>query len=540
MSAPPRPWRSLEPDLFQFATTALHELHAALMLAFDQAAVLRPALNVDQVREELARVGWDEPLDGERLQQALGSLVGWGLLEATQDHSAQYGTPEEFERRNLQWSSTRKGEAAVAGALRALEVLSASVGLQSAVLDAIGDALGDLDALLGKPEPDAARVHIRLRELEGHLQALVESARRFNAHLQRLVRDDAGDEAVFVDVKRATIGYLQDYVDGVERPMHRVATRIGALERRGTTALFDTALAGANLAPVASGDPGPAWIAERVHRWDALGLWFAPADGAAPRIRDLLDVARTAIIELLRAMERRNDSRRRSTSLAGDFRRLADAFEACPGDAEAHRLFAAAFGLWPARHAHKPPADGTARAPHRSWLDAEPVSVEPALRTSGSLAERGRDPRVGDPAELRAARARRAAEALAARGAVQARLHTSGPGGGPGGGPERLSALAARVGFDEAAFDELLRLAGSALNAPRGTDGRHRALSADGRVEIVIGPELAGGSATFETARGTFSAPELEIALVVDGHAADGNAVDDRAAAGPARAAAHG
>src|SRR5438309_9653035 len=112
-----RLWRASDPDLFRFTTTDLRDLHVALMGAFEEAAVLAPALNFDQARAALAAAGWDEPLPDDLLSRALEALVGWGLLEATQDRAAHYATPEEFERRNLQWSLTQRGEAAVAGLL---------------------------------------------------------------------------------------------------------------------------------------------------------------------------------------------------------------------------------------------------------------------------------------------------------------------------------------------------------------------------------------------------------------------------------------
>ena len=344
-----RLWRGVDPDLFRFTTTDLRDVHVALMVAFEEAAVLAPALNADQVRSALAASGWDEPLADDVLSRALEALTGWGLLEATQDRAAHYATPEEFERKNLQWSLTLRGEAAVGGLLHALDSLRHAIGLQPAVLDAIGDGLGELADLLTAPrtgETDA-RIHIRLAEVEGHLTALVASVRQFNGHLQRLVREDAIDDDVFVDVKRRTVAYLEEYVDGVERPQRRLASGIERLAAAGVITLFDRALAGANLAPVAGGDPGPAWLAERARRFAALRSWFAPSDAMPPRIAGLLHLARTAIVELLRVLERRWDSRRRSASVAQDFRRLAEWFAASPGDAEAHRLFAAAFGLWP-------------------------------------------------------------------------------------------------------------------------------------------------------------------------------------------------
>ena len=510
-----RTWRRVDPDLFRFTVTDLRELHVAVMGAFEEAAVLAPALNLDQVRVALAVAGWDEAVDDHVLQRALASLVGWGLLEATQDHAAHYATPEEFERKNLQWSLTGRGEAAVGGLLHALDALHQAVGLQPAVLDAIGDGLGELAELVPTtPGGEAdARIHIRLAEIEGHLAALVMSVRQFNGHLQRLLREDATDDTVFIDVKRRTVSYLEEYVEGVERPQRRLATAIERLETAGIASMFDRALAGANLAPVAGGDPAPDWLAERARRWSALRAWFAPTDGAPPRVAGLLGIARTAIVELLRVLERRWDSRRRSASVAADFRRLAGWFAAVPGEAEAHRLFGAAFGLWSARHAHLIPADGEARAPTMSWMAALPVDVAPALRATGTLTNKGRVRPVADPGRVRAQHQRAQAEALTAHDGVRAALAT--------GGAVRLSAFG-HVPAD--AFAELLSLLSLGLDAPVGSDGARRALSVDGRVEVVLRDARDGQVATLHTDPGVLRGPDLLVSIFLAGEVEESEA----------------
>lgn len=503
-----RVWRGVDADLFRFATTDLRDLHLALMAAFEEAAVLAPALNLDATRSALAAVGWDEPLDDDALKRSLTSLVGWGLLEATQDHTAHYATPEEFERQNLQWSLTGRGEAAIGGVLHALESLRHAVGLQTAVLDAIADGLADLADLLVLPagqQTDAA-IHIKLAEVEGHLSGLVTSVRQFNGHLQRLLREDATDDAVFEDVKRRTVAYLDEYVEGVERPQRRLADVVLRLAGLGVSSLFDRALAGANLAPVAGGDPAPGWLAERYRRWEALRAWFAPVDGGSPRIADLLDTARSAIVELLRVLERRWDSRRRSASVAADFRRLAALFASAPGDAEAHRLFGAAFGLWPARHAHLPPVDGQARSPSTAWTAAEPVDVAPALRTTGSLTNRGSVRPVADPGLVRAARQRAQAELLSAHDTVRDALKT-----------DRAVRLSALGRLPVEVFAELLALLAVGLEAPLGSDLTRRAVSIDGRVEIVVRDPGDGINAAVRTDGGVFHGPDLMVSITLVG-----------------------
>ena len=501
-----RVWRGVDADLFRFATTDLRELHVALMAAFEEAAVLAPALNLDATRAALAAAGWDEPLDDDALQRSLASLVGWGLLEATQDHTAHYATPEEFERKNLQWSLTGRGEAAIGGVLHALESLRHAVGLQTAVLDAIADGLADLAGLVVRPAGRVtdADIHIKLAEVESHLSGLVTSVRQFNGHLQRLLREDATEDGVFEDVKRRTVAYLEEYVEGVERPQRRLAEVVVRLADLGLSSLVDRALAGANLVPVASGDPAPGWLAERNRRWEALRAWFAPADGGVPRIAGLLDIARSAIVELLRVLERRWDSRRRSASVASDFRRLAALFSSAPGDAEAHRLFGAAFGLWPARHAHLVPLDGEPRPASTSWAAADPVDVAPALRTTGSLTNRGRVRPVADPALVRATRQRSQAEMLVAHDAVRAALTTDGA--------VRLSAFG-RLPDDQ--FAELLALLAVGLEAPLGHDGTRRAVSIDGRVEVVVRDPGRGMKAAVHTGAGVLRGPDLVVSITL-------------------------
>jgi uncharacterized protein (TIGR02677 family) len=338
--------------------------------------------------------------------------------------------------------------------------------------------------------------------VEGHHAALLASVRQFNGHLQRLLREETADESVFADVKGKTVSYLKEYVDGVEGPQHRLASAIDRLAGAGVADLFDRALRGANLAPVAGGDPAPSWLEKRLQHWQALRAWFAPVDGATPRIEGLLDIARSAIIELLRVLERRWDNKRRSASVANDFRRLAGWFAGAPGDAEAQQLFGAAFGLWPARHAHLLPLDGEQRAPWLGWAEADPVDVAPALRTSGSLAVRGRPRRVDDPRQTRALRQRLQAESLAELDGIRLSLTTAG----------RVP-LSSFAGLSVRVFGELLDLLATGLEAAKGEDGTRRALSIDGSFEVILWPPIGNELTSLQTDDGTFGCPDFGVSI---------------------------
>lgn len=501
-----RPWRDVDADLFRFTTTDLADLHVALMSAFERAAVLAPTLNLAGVRTALTEVRWDEPTADERLLQALGSLVEWRLLDVTQDHGAHYATPEEFERKNLQWSLTLRGDAAATGVQAAIDALRHVAGLQPAVLDRIGDDLAELTALLDRPADDAADidVHFRLMAIEGHLAGLVVNVRQFNRALQQLVGPGADrDDDAFADVKRRTVSYLEEFVDGVERPRRRIQLGVESLRSR-TGALFDRAVRGARLPPAADADPAVAWIAERERRWEALEAWFAPADAARARVAGLLDLARTAINQLLRVLERRHADRRRSASLGDDFRALAARFADAPTEHDAHRLYGAAFGMWSARHAHLTSEDSAARLPHDPWSATEPVAVAPSLRATGTVTNRGRPRPVPDPAGHRAARLLAETARLAEHNRVLAALATDGT--------VRLSTL---DHLPDAEFRELFALLGLALDAAPSSDGRRRAQSVDGRVEVVLGDAV--GTTKLTTDTGTMIAPDFAVEISVVG-----------------------
>jgi uncharacterized protein (TIGR02677 family) len=382
--------------------------------------------------------------------------------------------------------------------------LARSVSLQPAIIDAIADGLTDLCDLLASAPVDAPRVATRVAEIESHLLSLVTNVRQFNTQLQRLLRDDGTSNEVFEDVKQRTVTYLQEYINGVDRPARRVAIGIERVTNIGSSTAFDAALTGANLAPVAGANPSVEWLAERAKRWAALCAWFAPTDTAEPLIRSLLGVARQAILQLLRVLERRWETRRRSASVADDFRALARWFNAAVDDDEAHRLFVVAFGLWSARHAHLRAEDAEDVASTMSWMEASPVVIAPTLRTAGPQTNRGRLYPVRDAAMIRASRQREQAELLAAEDDIRASLETRLP--------IRLSTFAI---LDPQAFAELLALLSEALSAPLVSDRSRRSLSADGCVELVLTDVGDGRLARIRTKDGTLTSPDFIVHITL-------------------------
>ncbi|MFD8120126.1 TIGR02677 family protein [Streptomyces albidoflavus] len=499
--------RRVPPEMFRFTTGEKADLNGAVLEAFGVAGErLETALGLDGVREQLRAVGWVADLADEELHDALKRLVGWGLLDVVHNHAEHYRTAEEYERRNLHYSLTRRGEAALAGVRHALEVLASTGALQTAVLEAITDRLDELTVLSGEPATADRRVFSTLRELEGHLEALVENTKAFNGQLQRLLRAEGADLDVFREVKAATVTYLQEFLVNLDRRGEAVAEAVGRVEERGIAVLRERALRGAELPPVPGENPAAGWLESRRARWAGLRAWFLPDDGTHPRIEQLHDVARRAIVSLLQVLERINESRRRSSSAVQDFRELARWFAAASGEDDLHRLWSAAFGLGPARHAHLAHPDPELIPSSRSWSEAPPVEVSALLRTSGRTERFTRTGKVRDVKAVRAARAERARAQRAELARAWQVLELDGP--------VRLSSFGI---LEPAVFDRLLDLLGQALATAPDPNGLRRATSGDGRVEIVLAPPPDTRTAVLHTEKGTLAGPDYIVHVVAAG-----------------------
>jgi uncharacterized protein (TIGR02677 family) len=215
---------------------------------------------------------------------------------------------------------------------------------------------------------------------------------------------------------------------------------------------------------------------------------------------------------LLAAVATLNERRSGRSDRSADFRVLARWFADASGDAEAHRLWRAAFGLNPARHlsleseAAMLPAHLPASTP---WADAPAVAIHPRLREQGELTPRGPPPHVRDRGAERATLASYIAEERAQVDAARARLAT--------GRPTRLSALDV---LEPQAFRLFLTLLGEALVAQQRPGDAVECHSADGLMRIRLEPLAEHTVAHIATALGVFSGRDHILTITPVGEGA--------------------
>jgi uncharacterized protein (TIGR02677 family) len=448
-------------DLFRFTTTERADLHTAVLRAFGVANEhLETSLTLDDVQQRLRDVGWAEQVTDDELTGSLNALRQWGLIDSTQHR----------------FGLTKHGEAAYAGIRHALETLTSSGSLQTAVLDAIADRLDELK------EP-TQRAFAALMELEGHVEALQTNTARFNADLQRLLKEEH-DLATFQDVKRTTITYLRDFMADLDARRHRIREAISNVP----ATILEQAKEGAGLYQ------DDDWLQTRTERWQNLKAWFHDTPSKAD---ELQDVARQAIVQLLRVLDRISE-RKRPTNTAADFRALARWFAKAQTEDEAHELFNAAFGLWSARHAHLAHADGELIPSGEPWHNTPPVKLSPHLRTTGKQEHIGSTGKIRNVDEVRRNRREQAEKERAELEHAWRQIQTDGP--------IRISTL---TNLDHDTFHRLIDLVGRALGSDPDSTGTRAAGTSDGRMQINL--RNARGWATITTQKGTLSGPDYVI-----------------------------
>lgn len=499
---------SREPRPFAHVDVQLAPLYRRVMRTF-VANKQRFVVHVrpEDVAEALRYDGGSQ-VTQDTVDDALGKLTEWGNLRDDPDTS-RVTTVEDFYRTRYLYQLSREGEAAE----RALETYEAEIGrrgeLQTVALEDIRVRLRALDELGAEPDPAVA--HNLLLELSNRLDSLAANAGAFMSSLQRTIDLQDVDEDAFLAYKDRLITYLERFVSALTVHAHDIAGSLRALseDRVDTLLRVATERELADAAPDAAADdaasPFEARLALWRNRWSGLWSWFV-GDRAHPSQAALLrQRARKAIPDLLAAISALQERRAGRSDRSADFRELARWFAEASDDADAHRLWRAAFGLTSARHLG---ADANAGQPDvpasTSWLDAPPTAISARLRATGHYQRRGAPSRVRDRSSEREHLARQVVAERAQLEAAKERLAT--------GEPMRLSDVES---LDRNEFALFLRLLGEALAAgPTGPGGRVRTRTGDGSLEVTLTPVPGVRVAHIVTPDGTFHGPDHELTVV--------------------------
>lgn len=319
-------------------------------------------------------------------------------------------------------------------------------------------------------------------------------------HTPQAVEEDA-----FLSYKEQLLGYLRGFWEtlGVNRDaMTEIVSAIKDDPARRTLMLETMA---AVDAPGVLGKSADEVVAARVpqfeREWAMVEAWFAAEHSPLAALDSHVSVAIDWVLRMARLL---SDRGRQRVDRHAEFRALARLFDRLDDD-DAHAAWAAAFGLFGARHLGVPEADPDRFGAAHSWWAADPAPVLGYLRKPGRTpAPVGRVKPLADTSHAR----QLAAEAARASARTSAQLVELA-----GSAPVRLSELAV---LPQAVFDVLVSCVGEALmlGVADGT-GRARAQSSDGTLLLELLDDGAGRPPARLTGEsGVLQMPDAQVAIV--------------------------
>jgi uncharacterized protein (TIGR02677 family) len=491
------------PALFSHVMAENAPLYRAILDVFAAAKrQFRLHLRPDEVFAEAVWLG--EPPSLDAIQQALGQLVEWGNLQAQPD-TARVSTIEDFYRKRLLYRLSAGGEAVEAGLQAFVETLARRAELQSVALDDIRARLLSLRQLAHESPLDAAKVHGALRDLVHVFGELSNNAEAFMAGLARTIELQRAEVTAVMSFKTRLIDYLQRFIGDLVTRSTQISELLLDLKSSEYTLLRIAAERDARDAAPDDADTTSDAIDARLsawnERWAGLRHWFV-SDGRERSQAELLRAsALSGIPRLLQAVSLLHERRAGRSDRAADFRRLALWYAEASNDADAHRLWRAAFGLSPARHLALAVADKKTPA-NTPWRDAPAVTVLPKLREQGVLPTRGAPPKILDRSKERTLLAARVAEEAAQTESARNRLATDRD--------IRLSELGK---LDAPSFRLFLGLLGEALAAQTDPHEPVERLTSDGTLSVRLVPLEPGSHAEIQTDLGRFCGRDHRVLI---------------------------
>lgn len=356
--------------------------------------------SAEEVRAALAEVGIE--LDVDTVDARLAYLVEHGNL-ARSPRETEARTLADYLRNRARYQLTPRGELVHRHVEDLLGQAESAREVSSQMLGAILDGLTGLASYDGVQldaiDPD--RLARDIATVFTQFDELVRSTREFYTYLTQVLARFDLDRDEFLAFKGALIDYLQRFVEEIARHMPQVADVLSTLTPV-IPALCRRANAGLRLVDV---DGRQARRSAGLHPddWDGLRSWFT-GDGTRQSDADgVRSLATTAMRSLLTNLRRIAGADREHGRYA-DLVRLAGWFDTADDDT-AHALWAAVFGLYPARHLGFLSDDPEqAVSAVTSWWHAPRAEVPLLLREQGERHVTGRSGRREDFTAAKAAR----------------------------------------------------------------------------------------------------------------------------------------
>lgn len=461
---------------------------------------LRPAEILRVLRDNPNR-----PANEEELAARLQQLVEWGNLEKSPDRM-EATTVEEFYRARYLYQLSEAGEAAEAALRHFEETLHRPGELQTEALRNIAEFLRAIRQLLDEPKSDIPKIHAQLANLFDRFEKLTNRAQAFMRGLQSTVDLHEISDTDFLEYKKRLLDYLERFLSDLVMATSQISTQILDLP-----SLEPVLPAIAQHELIDSLDKSNELAIREQNRWrgrwTGFCRWFLGANGELSQAEILRRRARESIPALLYTVQAINDKRVSKSDRHRDWQKLALWFAEAPNDDDAHRLWRNAFAMTPARHLQinketLDRRDEVDETPRTSWLDADPIVVNPKLRATGRVTSRGGPAKIIDTSKEREYLKRQAEEEARQLELARERLAANRP-----------MLLSEFEELNPQTFELLLDLLGEAMANRNDPNESIEASSTDGALTILLEPFDSGREARIRTSNGVLRGPDASVQI---------------------------
>src|SRR6201992_1614749 len=304
-------------------------------------ATLLTDLSASEVAAQLAERG--TRLSRDTAEARCKQLADWGnLVPSIRD--ARVATVAEYIRSRSRYQVSKLG-----GQLhrQGVEILHTTDGAREVARELLGQIVQSLErilVMLDSEKPDAGALGGEVTTVFSNQRVFTDSVRDFYAYLAGILsRYDLGGEE-YTQFKELLLVYIDLITADVNRHAPAGGHRAAVVLARADPLLE----ALASLPGLALPDGTQAERAQGRTRkdWAGLAAWYDDSYGASGP-EQLRGAARQALGQVITNAKRLPDSSGTGFSRRADFLRLARWF-ATTDDEQAHRLYDAAFGIYPA------------------------------------------------------------------------------------------------------------------------------------------------------------------------------------------------
>jgi len=325
----------------------------------------------------------------ELCQQDLNQLVEWDDLVPRHD-GGRACTVEEYLRKRFRYQMTPYAVEIERLVLGLEKVRGYGGSLEPSLFETIEASLRGLEQWQGVFPAGAAES--LWEELYGTFVRLTENASDYIHSLQSDKAEELMATEAFLAYKDAVTGYLQSFVQGLQRHAFKIEGLIPALDPQVIAAFLDAVTADSGRRPQLDEPFDAAAVRERLEaEWQSLVRWFVGTPTETSDVLFLEQATKDTIARLVRNALQIQEKRRSGVSRRRELDFLGRWFFSLDTVEEAHCLAAYAFGLYRTRHFQGSDAVDTDN-PDASMWEVGPGRQRLRSRSRRRLHEGGPEP----------------------------------------------------------------------------------------------------------------------------------------------------